>query len=41
MAKYLRGDKSVLADGRILIPSQVVTAENVADYQRLGLGGGE
>jgi len=41
MAKYVRGDKSALADGKILIPSQVVTAENVADYQRLGMGRGQ
>jgi ribose transport system substrate-binding protein len=38
MAKYLRGDKAAFADGKILIPSQVVTAENVAEYQRLAMG---
>jgi ribose transport system substrate-binding protein len=38
MAKHLRGDKSALAAGKIHILSQVVTVENVADYQRLGMG---
>lgn len=37
MAKHLRGDKTALAAGRIHIVSQVVTVENVADYQRLGM----
>ena len=34
MAEYLRGNKKVLADGKIHIPSQVVTRENVGEYQR-------
>jgi ribose transport system substrate-binding protein len=38
MTKHLRGDKTALAAGKIHIPSQVVTVENVADYQRLGMG---
>lgn len=36
LTKYLRGDKSVLAAGKIHIPSQIVTSENVAEYQRMG-----
>ncbi|MEY4386944.1 MAG: hypothetical protein RLY20_2227 [Verrucomicrobiota bacterium] len=38
MAKYLRGDKAALAQKKIFIPSQVVTAENVAEYQRQTMG---
>jgi ribose transport system substrate-binding protein len=38
MTRHLRGDKSALAPGKIHIPTQVVTVENVADYQRLGMG---
>lgn len=38
MTKYLRGDKTALAAGKIHISSQIVTVENVADYQRLGMG---
>lgn len=37
IAKHLRGDKTALAAGKIHIPSQVVTVENVADYQRLAM----
>jgi ribose transport system substrate-binding protein len=40
MAKHLRGDNPTLTEGKILIPSQVVTSENVVDYQRLGMEGG-
>lgn len=36
LTKYLRGDKPVLAAGKIHIPSQIVTTENVAEYQRMG-----
>jgi ribose transport system substrate-binding protein len=36
MAKYLRGDKAALGDGKILIPCQLVTSSNVEEYQRLG-----
>jgi ribose transport system substrate-binding protein len=33
MDKYLRGDKTQLADGKILIPSQAVTKDSVAAFQ--------
>jgi ribose transport system substrate-binding protein len=33
LAKYLRGDKSQLAGGRIIISSQAVTKDNVVHYQ--------
>jgi hypothetical protein len=37
----LCGGKPALAQRKILISSQVVTSENVPDYQRLGLGCGQ
>ncbi len=33
MAKYLRGDKTQLAGGKIIIASQEVTKDNVAHFQ--------
>ena len=33
MDKYLRGDKTQLSDGKILIPAHVVTKDNVAAFQ--------
>ena len=35
MAKYLRGDKTQLAGGKIFIPSQEVTKDNVAHFQNV------
>jgi len=33
MANYLRGDKKQLAGGKIIIPSQEVTKDNVVHFQ--------
>ena len=33
MVKYLRGDKTQLANGKILIPTRTITKENVATFQ--------
>jgi len=33
MGKYLRGDKTQLADGKIFIPTKAVTKDNVAAFQ--------
>ena len=33
MDKYLRGDKTQLAGGKILIPAHAVTKDNVAAFQ--------
>jgi len=33
MDKYLRGDKSQLADGKLYIPTQAIKKDNVADFQ--------
>ena len=33
MARYLRGDKKQIADGKLLIPTHTVIKENVADFQ--------
>jgi ribose transport system substrate-binding protein len=33
MDKYLRGDKTQLANGKILIPTRTITKENVATFQ--------
>jgi ribose transport system substrate-binding protein len=33
MDKYLRGDKTQLSDGKILIPTHVITKDNVAGFQ--------
>ena len=33
MDKYLRGDKSQLSDGKVLIPAHVVDKDNVAAFQ--------
>ena len=35
MAKYLRGDKTQLADGKILLPSRALTKRDVASFQIL------
>ena len=35
MAKYLRGDKTQLAGGKIFMPSQEVTKDNVAHFQNV------
>jgi ribose transport system substrate-binding protein len=41
MVKSLRGDKSALGGGKIFIPSQVVTSENVKEYIRFSAASGQ
>ncbi len=33
MAKYLGGDKTQMADGRVFLPAMVITKRNIADFQ--------
>ena len=33
MAKYLRGDQTQLAGGRVFLPAMVITKRNIADFQ--------
>jgi len=35
MVKYLRGDKSELAGGKILIKTQTITKDSVVQYQAM------